>query len=266
MFPDKKFFDMYDFQECPDGSMARNINDGPYGQQLLLNYCFGHGDSNVVLCPYGSGVNYINHNQTRANVEIRWTKEGTMSHKDEYLRRQPGQITDYSTKVAFDYVATRDIAEGEEIFLDYGDSWEETFHSLHVAWQNFDRTFLDSYVSATEYNALYPTDPLYTSEELLSYNPHPDNLSLRCHHLLVDNAEEGVFEYRGAVSELLDNWEAWNGDNTGYACEVLARVDGGASYVVRLRSNGDDAGDEEFLTVSNVPREAIKFFDNPYSK
>ena len=247
--------------------MARNICDGPYGYQLLLNYCFGHHDSDMVLCPYGSGVNYINHNKTRANVKIRWTKEGTMSHEDKFFWIKPGQITDYSTKVAFDYVAIRDIWEGEELFLDYGTSWEEAFVRFEADWQGYDKSHIESYISATTYNNMYGRDVLYTSEELLSHNPHPDNLSLRCHHRLVENAtSEDVFEWNSSVSELADNWGTWEGDNTGYACEVLERVNEGASYVVKLFSNEQDASEGETKVIYNAPREAIKFFDNPYSK
>lgn len=269
VFPDASFFDMYDILTCPDGSYARNVTKGPYGQQLFLNYCFGHHDSDMVLCPYGSGVNYINHNQIRANVKVQWVKDGVLSHKDEYFKRHPGHVTDYSTKVAFDYVATKDIAEGEELFLDYGDLWETEWNSLKEDWQTFDRTFLDNYVSATEYNDLYANDPLYTSEELLSFNPHPDNLSLRCHFLLDSDdytTAEGIFLYDSEkTEELAHNWQDWIGDNTGVACEVLQRLEYDAApnrYVVRFERKEEN---NVFRIVSNVPREAIKFFDNPYT-
>ena len=36
-----------------------HFNNGPVkdldGSQILLNYCFGHHDSTLLLCPYGSG-------------------------------------------------------------------------------------------------------------------------------------------------------------------------------------------------------------------
>ena len=153
------------------------------------------------------------------------------------------------------------------MFIDYGDVWESKWNQLHDDWQTFDRSYLDAYVSATEYNYRYSTAPLYTSDELLSldYHPHPENLSLRCHYGLHTDSttEENVFAYDGDVSELADNWEHWKGDNTGFPCEVLERVgDDGDSYVVRFEISEES----DFRTVSNVPREAIKFFDNPYSK
>lgn len=222
----------------------------------------------MVLCPLGSGVNYINHNQTRANVKIQWAKNGVMGHGDVFLEKKPQYIDDYSTRVAFDYVATREIAEGEELFLDYGDVWEEKFQQLGRDWLTFDRSNLDSYVSATQYNNMYPMDPLYTEEELREFNPHPDNLHLRCHYLVDEYRDEAAsFSYEGEASDLADNWMHWTGDNTGYHCEVLLRVDDGASYVIRYKwPNVEEPDGFEIRTVSNVPRQAIKFFDDSYSK
>ena len=50
-FPTGKWFDMYRSQICPDGSIHRNTTGGPIGKQLLLNYCFGHPESTIHLCP-----------------------------------------------------------------------------------------------------------------------------------------------------------------------------------------------------------------------
>eukprot|EP00536_Pseudo-nitzschia_multiseries_P002403 jgi/Psemu1/251606/estExt_Genewise1Plus.C_320007 len=259
VFPDSKWFDMYDYKMCPDGSnMARDMSKGPYSQQLLLNYCFGHPDSTVVLCPYGSSVNYINHDNQRANVKVQWAKDGMPGHQDKFFHMPLANITDYSTKVAFDYVATRDIAEGEEIFLDYGDVWEGKWNQLHELWQSYDREHLESYQSATEFNAIHGNDYLLTPDELESSNPYPDNLSLRCHCRLEEY--ETVFD--GDASEVFSNWHHWKGDNTGYPCHVVGRSADHFTYDVQFMTEEDSA---EPRTVSNVPREAIKFFDNPYT-
>ena len=71
----------------------------------------------MLLCPYGSGVNYINHNQTLANVKLQWTPNGILSQNDEWFVKSswtPDQVT--TTHFAMDYVATRDIEQGEELF------------------------------------------------------------------------------------------------------------------------------------------------------
>jgi len=69
-------------------------------QQLLLNYCFGHVNSSVLLFPYGLFVNFINHAPSEvvrnlgdekydapvANVGLRWSdrwvERDTVSGKD----------------------------------------------------------------------------------------------------------------------------------------------------------------------------------------
>lgn len=44
--------EMYDL-EFPDGSKKEQT-----GYQMLLNYCFGHDESTLLLCPYASGKFY----------------------------------------------------------------------------------------------------------------------------------------------------------------------------------------------------------------
>jgi len=43
------------------------------GQQKLLNYCYSHPNSNVMLLPNAPGVNFINHSSEKPNVQIRWS-------------------------------------------------------------------------------------------------------------------------------------------------------------------------------------------------
>lgn len=167
------------------------------------------------------------------------------------MYRQP---TD-NTKVALDYVATRDIAEGEELFLDYGDVWEDEWNYHFESWKlNPYNLSLEEYVSSTEFNRHYGKQPLLTTDEQV-LNPYPDNLSIRC-HLLVGESES---VFAGNVSKL-SNWYD-EGDNSGYECDILRRHDKNESYWVQLEPHNITS-----KQVSNVPREAIRFADNPYSK
>jgi SET domain len=103
------------------------------GQQLLLNYCYGHPNSNVLLLPYGPGVNFINHHTTKANVQIRWLtkfgeselyRSGTISVMEMY------ELPATSTKLMIEFVAIQDILPGDEIFYNYG---PEFIHE----WENY---------------------------------------------------------------------------------------------------------------------------------
>jgi SET domain len=89
--------------------------------QRLLNYCYGHPDSNLLLLPYGPGVNFINHYKTEANVYIRWSVK--LGDSSEYREKTP--LTELyeqpaSGKLMMEFVALKDILPGDEVFLDYG--------------------------------------------------------------------------------------------------------------------------------------------------
>lgn len=83
--------------------------------QLILNYCFGHKDSTVILCPYTSPSAYINHSSKSPNAKVVWAKDDTPNHNPgwledsvKYLKKQE-QIG-----LSIDFIAIRDIQPGEE--------------------------------------------------------------------------------------------------------------------------------------------------------
>ena len=54
-------------------ALRTSINgDSNSSQQLLINYCFGHEQSDTLLCPLSDAA-LINHNSKGANAELRWT-------------------------------------------------------------------------------------------------------------------------------------------------------------------------------------------------
>lgn len=185
------------------------------------------------------------------NVRVQWARNGITGHQDDSFNQQPSS----STKVAFDYVATRDIAKGEELFLDYGDDWEEEWHEAFKVWDGYEKSKFEDYVSATEFNRLHGEEPLLTTEEQHS-DPYPDNLSTRCHWLLAESKKS----YTGNVSAL-SRWAEWSGDSSGLQCHVLSRNPENKSYTVKVVLKD---GTRKRLT--SVPRQAIRFADNPYSK
>lgn len=85
----------------------------------LSNYAFRHPDApSMYLIPYGYEVNNINHNKTLANVRLRWARDGEMGHKQRWLENSPSEMQGMASPGLFlDYVATKDIQPGEEIFL-----------------------------------------------------------------------------------------------------------------------------------------------------
>mmetsp|Transcript_5305 Transcript_5305/g.9075 ORF Transcript_5305/g.9075 Transcript_5305/m.9075 type:complete len:559 (-) Transcript_5305:7-1683(-) len=154
--PDRDILTMYDDSE--DGE-SRDLSK-PIGQQLLLNYCWGHPKSSMLLCPYSHGTPFINHDRQDPNVKIQWMKNDDRYHNSSWLD-EPVSFFDseWTTKLMFEYVALRDIQEGEEVLVDYGKEWEEAWNEHVKAW-NPD----ENYVSPHELNKDYDL-PLKTHEE-----------------------------------------------------------------------------------------------------
>lgn len=126
--PDRKVLLMYELTESEDGKSMVRKNDTPISSQLLLNYCFGHSESRLLLCPQ-TNVILINHCSTRKagegscdrkgpNAHVQWAGSWD-PHTDEWLKKSLADI-DKSTEggmrgLSMDIVASRDIEQGEEV-------------------------------------------------------------------------------------------------------------------------------------------------------
>ena len=210
-------------------------------KQLVWNYCWGHAESPVMLYPYASSVQLINHSSERPNVRIRWSRGFPIAHNHQLVRSSTVQDLEDQERplLSLDYVAMRDIQPGEEILIDYGPAWEEAWKA-HLA--SISQT--SNYKSATDMNR--QQNRLLTSSELKE-NPYPSNVHLRCHKGL-----------RVKDSERPDEF-IWRPDEPGFECRVTRRTDGGENlYRVRLHI-------EQWETREQVPREAIRFFDEPHT-
>lgn len=257
-------------------------------RQLLINYCFGHRKSEMLLCPTTSAA-LVNHGTAKANARLRWSdfprsysassdaRGGIDSRRavppymaslDEIDPRKMG--TD--AKLVFDLIATRDIAEGEEIFMDYGSEWEEAWDQ-HV--HSYDTGSSHDYVPANVMN----------SEErpiLLSSDPDLVHHNYLCR--LEPFAREDsiktmpVEDYRANPSMEPDGWGDYT--RTMYAdndyiwwwpCDVVA-IDrdssgGRPTYqtIVYEKGSIDDGREPRVIRkLKNVPRTGIKFVDKPY--
>jgi hypothetical protein len=105
--------------------------------QLMENYCFGHRQTNSLLCPTTQAA-FIRHTPHRelANVKLQWAGSSTNSPwpfsqsllggtLDQYTV-DPNNLSSYATtKLAVEYVALRDIAQNEELLLYRGDQHDD---------------------------------------------------------------------------------------------------------------------------------------------
>lgn len=129
---DKKVFEMYELMQESEAEQPEEVDDKVVGQQLLLNYCFGHQNSSLLLFPYATAVQAINHNSDY-NAEIRWSKQA--HHHADWLEIDIAEIPVEHTGLMIDYVAVRDIPPEEEVFIDYGRRWEESWNEYVREWK-----------------------------------------------------------------------------------------------------------------------------------
>jgi hypothetical protein len=232
------------------------------GKQVLLNYCMGHRDSSVLLCPYGAGVNYINHNQTRANVKIQWAADGSTSHSASWLEKTPDEMeSSLSARLGIDYIATKDIQEGEELFLDYGDDFEKGWHD-HVRQWSPEPDRSKRYLDGRAWNQMFDQFLIRTEREAL-HDPYPPALQIRCHTEIVNTKGR-----RKSRREFV-----WAINDYGFPCRILNRTFdeslGTHVYEIELTTETVDRWDEdeggETSRHSDIPRNAIRFLDLPYT-
>jgi hypothetical protein len=274
--PHKKVFDMYEFHHNettgewetktttrPPHTKHHNTTKQPpvvVGQQLKLNYCFGHGQSTLLLCPYGAGVDYINHNQTLANVRVQWSQHGLTSHNDSWFNLTPPQMEwVYKPNLALDYVALRDIEQGEELFLDYGDEFEAAWQQHVANWKPV--TNAATYASAHDFNLRMADTPLRTEQEQ-DVDPYPDHLQIRCHSILSDPHWKHGLATTAAASN-----DFWSLDDKGHPCRIVQRWyddNGDDYYNVHVYDHSSSDTMLEY-TRQRVPRHAITFCDKPYT-
>eukprot|EP00551_Chaetoceros_affinis_P012291 CAMPEP_0203668890 /NCGR_PEP_ID=MMETSP0090-20130426/5404_1 /ASSEMBLY_ACC=CAM_ASM_001088 /TAXON_ID=426623 /ORGANISM="Chaetoceros affinis, Strain CCMP159" /LENGTH=726 /DNA_ID=CAMNT_0050533445 /DNA_START=123 /DNA_END=2303 /DNA_ORIENTATION=+ len=114
--------------------------------QLLLNYCLGHPSSSLLLCPNTNAV-LLNHCSSRRpdihpcgkgggepNARYRWAEWDVAT--DVWLNKTIAQMEEEGGRgLSLELVATRDIEQGEEVFIDYGISWEKAWDEHVQKWE-----------------------------------------------------------------------------------------------------------------------------------
>jgi hypothetical protein len=229
-------------------------------EALFINYCFQFKGSDMMLFSYGPGVNLINHNGQNPNVFIRWSTNHM--HHSQWLSLPPDQMMQmiYPGGLMLEVVALRDIAPGEELFMDYGIDWDRAWNKHVQEWKPLPGG--DKYV--------YPGDidrnkPFRTVEEQKN-DPYASNLLTVC--------STGNGHHHHGPGE--KKWKAYEYDwPEGLVhCYIMDRkmVEGEEVYTVILDVDGDRDYSydpkipmgERYIDVK-VPKSAIGFADKPYT-
>ncbi len=247
------YADLYDPEEGDDEPDLTKL----IGRQLLLNYCFGHNESSMLLCPYGSGTWAINHNSEAPNAMIAWSND-PMYHNASWLNEPvPFFDNQWTSGIAFEYIALRDIEEGEEVTINYGKEWEEAWNEHVKNW--IPGEVHDKFVPPHALNA-DQTSPLRTHEE--DETMYGGDINAFCD-----------FSYE-SISDEHDTWE----DDEMHSNEhVVNRIVGRTriernlepdSYLYSLElivePYGDEIQEQMMYVVKDVPRHAISFYYKNY--
>ena len=145
------------------------------GEQMLLNYCYGHRKSSLLFFPYSPVVNFINHDGKSPNAYIRWSS--LPNHRSEWLKYTVDELVgQYTAGLILEVVALRDISPGEEVSIDYGRDWQEAWDAHVREWKPEEGA--EDYLSASDLNEVGA--PILTEEEQ-KVNPYPKNIDMSCY-------------------------------------------------------------------------------------
>lgn len=267
----------------------------PVGWQLLLNYCLGHPESTLLLCPDTNAI-LVNHCSTRTkqcgrkgpNAEYRWSS-GWEPKSDEWRNMTLKEIGKQTGRgLSMEIVALRDIEPNEEVFVNYGMQWESAWEN-HVKNWNPPEKQQDTLITAKEANEQTSLELLVTGD-LRKVSNHP-YLFTACHYWPSKEDKSRIYKKEYPNWEQLDDNEILHlfadsgknyrgddfvshSDKTYWPCSVLYQETSGSSsneYTVRIHQVDWVKNDLPWHAngvprlLKHYPREAIQYFVKPYA-
>lgn len=258
------------------------VND----QQLMLNYCYGHPDSDLLLLPVGPLVNYLNHDAQTPNAAIRWhdfpaAKAATLERREEYHHfdemktwKAEKVATTHGMGLVMDIVALRDIAPNEEIVIDYGSDWQRAMEAHQNRWPRQD----SDYVDAETYRQRHDESDLIRTQTEQAHTPYPRNLELFCFYSIEaiddqdDEGPEDVSVTQWVQSDdypndcfrpcrIMERTERTDSSDTGEASTTYT-VELSISHHPRVLPRCNMARD---TIVTDVPQDAVRLMNRPYT-
>jgi hypothetical protein len=244
------------------------------GAQQLLNYCYGHPESSLLLFPYSPVVNYVNHNLTRYNAELKWST--FPYHKRDWLLLSPDELVrNEHAGLVMELVATRDVETGEEIFLSYGQAWDDAWQRHVAMWSPSEED--QRYTSSATLNEQWAW--MYTASERPNDSRANENdIVTVCFVGRLDNEVENTNSQGETVVEV--QWQGrenlYDNSDRAYPCVIRERQykfyhDEAHVYDRRDSIRPVDLTFTVLLqlpnkvtTVQGVPRSAIRFWDAEY--
>ena len=223
-------------------------------EQLMINYCYGHINSTVVGFPYSPITNFVNHNfdHSAINAELKWSE--SKYQKAKWFEKTAEEVfAEPYAGLMLEFVALRDIEEGEEIFINYGKEWEE-------AWKNHVQEWKQS-----ENSNLSPLYHLNSAKKILTvqeqiHTPYPKESMMVC--FMQQNVMDSTATSVSWNDYMVDVDEVSIGN--AFICSITSRMDDGEGYY-QVTALADDYEESKIqMIVTDVPRHAIEFIYRPY--
>ena len=183
------------------------------------------------------------------------------NHQVDWIDQSTHDVLDKPyAGLILEFVATRDIKEGEEIFLHYGHDWVSAWNKHVASWSPIDVS--DDDIPVEVFNG----DLIVRTEDEQSTEPYPVNVRTMCFLVIpairneeqVDEPITYQWDMRGHTLDklkiLLSNAKP---------CRILQR-----SYDATSRCDTytvtAEISSEMSINMTRVPREAIEFIYRPY--
>jgi hypothetical protein len=270
LIPDVDYLSMYETEIEGKSIRIKEPKGEPISKQLIMNYCLGHPQSSLLLCPYGMGMNMINHKPTNlgANAKIVWSK--STFYDSGILDLTLDQIVELyapNLPVGIDIIATADIASDEEIFIDYGNDWQNAWDEHVKGWDSSQTLPKD----AMQMNAERSSKPFLSLPERLTAEKGgesdilPQDITTACYAVgnLIED-QKNTSRKEGLESLTYDADETEMSGQHFRMCEIIGRLkkqDSSYRYTVKMLQY-DDMDD---VIMRNVPHANIKYVDKPYT-
>jgi len=234
--------------------------------QLSVNYSFGHPKSSILLLPYAPVVNFVNNHldKSKVNARIQWStskhhlKDWENDSVEDILNREHNGLM-------LELVATKNIEQGDEVFLDYGSRWDMAWKAYVENWSPPANSH--DFQNVQELNA---NEIVRTIEELRE-KAYGYNVKTFC-RLDVGLFFNDAYRRGGKVFFRWDDYYVDKDDkerdeNRTIECAVERRYEdankeGVYLYVVILTFHANNTKKELFL--KDTPRWAIEFISDEF--
>lgn len=305
MIMGKDLLDIYEFEIDEDDKPILIESENSEGEkiytesskQLLYNYCFSHEDTSMMMCPQTNGI-LINHCSDRKawagdcakynanpdkslrgpNAKLEWGTKWDPDTQD-WLKLTPDEIKQKVMQgkrgLSFQVVATRDIQPGQEVFIDYGEAWEND-------WEKHIQEFVpplpsDDFVPIFEMNK--NKEKYLTAEDDLEEHPYPMNAALGC---IYWPREDEAIDEKSPLDGDNTNWTSdgsiYTLDHPDYAIyglvwpcgvdDIFEDEDGNKSYNIEIYSKDGMtiwAVNDKRRILEDYPIESIAFVPQKYT-